>query len=740
MNVGGGAYILRGDYIYAYYNDKNPAVSNLRIACVARANLNEVAAAAAEHRVTVWNTYRDGLWDIPALSSTPGSDVLNRVYGNEDMHADAAYCSELGRYLMTSHDTPNHKLLLFSSEDGLDWTLETVVDETDEYVLQPYAAFVDYNSPTDDGRVVGGSFYIYYPRMSIVNQNNSAMYRRSVTVTKTEALFSQYFSSSTNAGDYIEGVAPATNQFTVINGGAVSIDAGRLKIVNAVGAVGNVRRWIDMEGTPVGGMSFSFEMEIAVAAGYAANTRLSTGTIGQPSANNFMAWGIDATGVENEWNVTGTPAVKFTGPQTVTIFLNDSLDPRHYTDPTAGTQVLAAYSYDVWVGTTLVSDGRTDNFVHPEYDLTAFNIGLTEAAEATWYFDDFEVVELPDDEGLTVYEDDFSGAAGEASVPEVSLAGYSAVSASIGLDGNGFLEGTPGAAGANYRFKIDTDPLTDDDSITEIKYTVEMRTPTNDWVMIGFHQNDAPNGFLVEGYNMGPVVQFSPTYVLLRGGTWGGGNDTGALSGYYSAGELITAEMTYHVAAQTMDLVINGTTVTNGWALNHEFPLGALSDPVVGWAQMQLRNQPTAANGGATIDSFKIETITALPSGYTGWAENWGVDIGAETDDCDGDGLINIYEYALGGDPTNQFDRGVSPVFSRGNSGFSYVYPQLASDQNSGLTCGLELCTNLVLGGWTNLGYTVAGTNVTGGDLDWVSNVVDAVEGAKFIRLVIEQE
>ncbi len=555
------------------------------------------------------------------------------------------------------------------------------------------------------------------------------------------ALFEQDFTSSTNAVDYIEPTAPTANQLTLVNGGDISIDAGRLKIVNAEGTAGNVRRWVAMEGTPVAGMSFSFEMEITVAAGYAANTRLSTGTIGQVSPQNFMAWGIDATGVENEWNVTGTPAVKFTGPQTVTIFLNDSSVPLHYSDPTAGTQVLAPDSYDVWVGTTLVSDGRSGGFVHSEYDLQMFNIGLTAGTAATWAFDNFEVVELPVDDVLTIYADDFIGDAGAASssVPEVSQAGFSPASSSTGLNGGGLLQATSVEGGANYRFQIDTDPLTDDDSITEIRYTVEMRTPTNDWVMIGFSGNEASGGFLVDSYNMGPVVQFSPTYVLLRGGTWTGGNTTGALGGYYSAGELITAEMTYHVAAQTMDLVVNGVTVTNGWALNHEFPFGTLSDPVVQWAEIQLRNQPTAAAGGSYVSSFRIDAV--MDSGFAVWATGWGVDIGDETDDYDSDGLSNLYEYGLGGNPTNSLDQGTAPVSGIENVGgtnyFGFVYPQLC-DPDCGLSYSLEVTSDLVSGSWTNIGYQVLGTNVTGGDLDFVTNVTDTVESQKFIRLIIE--
>ncbi|MCF7817298.1 MAG: hypothetical protein K9M54_05390 [Kiritimatiellales bacterium] len=566
------------------------------------------------------------------------------------------------------------------------------------------------------------------------------------------ALFTQDFSSSTNAGDYVDATTPTANQFTVINGGATSIDAGRLKLVNAAGTGGNVQRWVDMAGTPVGAMSFSYDLDLTFSE--SNNVRLFTGTIGQPNAgNHWMAWGVDATGTDNEWKVSGTSDV-FTGPQTMTFFLNDSGVAINYTDPAAGTQLLATNSYDVWVGTTLVADGKTDAFVQTEKNLTAFNFGIQNASACTYYFDNIEVLEIPADPVLIVYQDDFSGAAtnlAKTTVPEINLPGFSAASASTGLDGSGRLEATTVTANANYRFRIDTDPLTADTSITEIKYTAVMRTPptaTTEWVMIGFQQINI-NGLLTTSANAGPMVQFNPNgTVILRGGTYSGttnGNISAAMPGGFSGGDVITAEMTYHVDAGTMDLAINGSTVTNGFALEHEFPVGTLSDPVVWWTQIQLRNQQTAANGGAYIDSFQIETTTPLPVpvlGYAGWAAGWGVDLSNPNGDFDNDGLLNIYEYGLGGNPTNVLDQGTSPVFGTvdvgGTNYFGYVYPQL-SDPNSGLSYSLAITTDLVFPNWvTNSGYLVYGTNVTGNALDEVTNITTTVENQKFIRLIIE--
>jgi len=115
-------------------------------------------------------------------------------------------------------------------------------------------------------------------------------------------------------------------------------------------------------------------------------------------------------------------------------------------------------------------------------------------------------------------------------------------------------------------------------------------------------------------------------------------------------------------------------------------------------------------------------------SGYDGWTNDWVVDIGHKTNDYDGDGLNNLGEYGLGGDPTNAMDQGISSEICVVNIGGSnlikYIHPQL-SDLNSGLTYFLELSTNLSGGIWTNSGYTILGTNVTADTFNFVTNITN---------------
>ena len=117
-------------------------------------------------------------------------------------------------------------------------------------------------------------------------------------------------------------------------------------------------------------------------------------------------------------------------------------------------------------------------------------------------------------------------------------------------------------------------------------------------------------------------------------------------------------------------------------------------------------------------------------------SEAFTLDTAIRIADSDGDGLNNLTEYALGGNSADPQDRGTLPVLAKSAGGLAYVHPQRSDD--SSLIYRVETATNLVSGIWTNAGYTITGTNVTGHTLDYVTNAVDTAAGVRFIRLNIE--
>jgi len=180
-NVGGGAYIIKDDYLYVYYNDVD-LVEKVRRPSVARSKLSQVLEDASSHKVGKWYKYRDGKWDTPGLSDISGTGVIPMVYGAEDLHSDATFCTALDKYLLTVQTHGANRLLLFSSSDGVNWTQEAVVDIAAEGEMQPYSSFVDFDGPSDDCSKVDGNFYIYYPRKRLDDHEYDYMYRRQVNI------------------------------------------------------------------------------------------------------------------------------------------------------------------------------------------------------------------------------------------------------------------------------------------------------------------------------------------------------------------------------------------------------------------------------------------------------------------------------------------------------------------------------------------------------------------------------
>ncbi|MEN8249303.1 MAG: hypothetical protein ABFS32_10265 [Bacteroidota bacterium] len=180
-NVGGGAYIVKDDYLYVYYNDTDTVPSG-RHPAVARAKLKDIIEMASQGKVGKWMKYKDGNWGTPGLSDIAGSSIFPLESGWEDLHSDAAYCTALGKYLLTVQTHDENELLLYSSADGVEWEKEAVIDVAGKGEMQPYSSFVDFDSPSDDCSTVSGDFYIYFPRKKMNNHDHDYMYRRRITI------------------------------------------------------------------------------------------------------------------------------------------------------------------------------------------------------------------------------------------------------------------------------------------------------------------------------------------------------------------------------------------------------------------------------------------------------------------------------------------------------------------------------------------------------------------------------
>ena len=143
----------------------------------------------------------------------------------------------------------------------------------------------------------------------------------------------------------------------------------------------------------------------------------------------------------------------------------------------------------------------------------------------------------------------------------------------------------------------------------------------------------------------------------------------------------------------------------------------------------------------AEVSATPIDTPPILDSGYDGWAASFG-QIGGQTDDDDGDGLSNIHEFGLGGNPTNSTDMGYEPtldmMMDSGTNWMHYVHVR-RTDPDSGIDYVLEENPDLMTENWTTANSEKVGSAILPADPDFesVTNRIPTTETNKFIRLKI---
>jgi hypothetical protein len=139
---------------------------------------------------------------------------------------------------------------------------------------------------------------------------------------------------------------------------------------------------------------------------------------------------------------------------------------------------------------------------------------------------------------------------------------------------------------------------------------------------------------------------------------------------------------------------------------------------------------PVTLGTASTLVGFVIPVELVVAQSYDVWASSFG-SIGSETDDFDGDGLDNLFEYASNGNPTNAADRGYpvsGQIVTAGSTNwFEYVYARRTT-AGSGLTYTLVQRADLLGGSWTNTGEAVeTGAGILDDDFESVTNQVPMV-------------
>jgi hypothetical protein len=209
---------------------------------------------------------------------------------------------------------------------------------------------------------------------------------------------------------------------------------------------------------------------------------------------------------------------------------------------------------------------------------------------------------------------------------------------------------------------------------------------------------------------------------------------------------LITTSQTFTITVSSTGVIVPDVvgmteSAARSEIVSHQLTVGTVtsnySDTVA--AGLVISQNPVSGGTVALNSSvsFEVSLGVAPATGYNAWAVTNGIPQNSEADDSDGDGKINLYEYALGGNPASAGDTGVNPVFAKVGSSFEYRHLALKNDTN--VSYAIEVCTNLAGGVWTTASVSTTSAAYNS-DYDNVTRTITTTnESTKFIRLKISK-
>jgi hypothetical protein len=229
-------------------------------------------------------------------------------------------------------------------------------------------------------------------------------------------------------------------------------------------------------------------------------------------------------------------------------------------------------------------------------------------------------------------------------------------------------------------------------------------------------------------------------------GNWtlSAGLTSGALTSYSSPGEPAVTNCTTTGVVDADTLSFSTAVKTTGTLNSDRNLFGVNLGQVVvsngASINIYIDNEVNALSGSDNRTWYDGVGYAKMAAGYSAWSNSYALTEGPEGDD-DQDGVPNLSEYGIGGDPTDALDTGLATQTFLENSGgtnwFTVVYPARAD--NDGVTLFLETSDSLTAPEWENAGYTVLGTNVTGGEFNTISNRISTADSQTlFARLRIE--
>ena len=136
------------------------------------------------------------------------------------------------------------------------------------------------------------------------------------------------------------------------------------------------------------------------------------------------------------------------------------------------------------------------------------------------------------------------------------------------------------------------------------------------------------------------------------------------------------------------------------------------------------------------IETFYVDALS-FESAYKMWAVEKGVVGSGMAADDDGDGLSNLGEWALNGNPTDADDQGMTEIFFSGDD-FVYVHAMLNNTNEVSYTVEYNDSGDLVFGSWIETDLTIT-SGAFDADYNMVTNSIPMSGNQDFIRLQINE-
>lgn len=154
---------------------------------------------------------------------------------------------------------------------------------------------------------------------------------------------------------------------------------------------------------------------------------------------------------------------------------------------------------------------------------------------------------------------------------------------------------------------------------------------------------------------------------------------------------------------------------------------------------------PVLEGGSVSADkdlTFYVHGTVFVPSDpYEAWAAGYVGFTDTDLDsDPEGDGLNNMMEYAMNGDPTQNDAASVKPATHSDGSWFVHVHTERVGDPSLSYSVELDQSGNLPMASWSTNGIEWVSDSAVSGDYKSVTNRTDATDSQEFIRLQVEKD